>query len=252
MYINIHIFLRCHSDHLKIIHIQAHKAAEDAAQLLLRELEKEDAAAAEAAAQAKEKLKNKNKNKGKNKAKGSKENEKKEEGQEAEKKGEEEMASISTSSSSTNSSTNSSSVAAVAAALGNVALIPDEEQERKEAEQQKKKMATAAASPPLSTLTEPDEDFLLEGVPENYLCPISLALMTDPVVCMDQQTYNRSDLEEWFATCRRKGQPITSPTTNAPMGEFYILNQSVKGMILEWVQRRKNQWRETGGGKMKG
>lgn len=218
---------------------------------MLRELEEEDAAIAEAAAQAKEKKKGKNKNKGKNKVKGNKEDEKKEEEQQGAKEGERETASSSStnSSSSTSSSTSSSSsssVAAVAAALSTVALIPDEEQEGREEEQQKKKTETVEVA------TEPDEDFLLEGVPENFLCQISLTLMTDPVVCMDQHTYNRSDLEEWFATCRRKGQPITSPTTNAPMGEYYMPTSNMKSMILEWREKRTKEWRETGGGKMKG
>jgi hypothetical protein len=50
-----------------------------------------------------------------------------------------------------------------------------------------------------------------KAIVENLSCPISLALMVDPVVAADGHSYERKDMEEWL---ERKG---TSPKTNAEL-----------------------------------
>jgi chromosome segregation ATPase len=45
----------------------------------------------------------------------------------------------------------------------------------------------------------------------DYACPISLALMRDPVVTDDGQSYEREEIEAWFKKLREAKEPITSP-----------------------------------------
>ena len=35
-------------------------------------------------------------------------------------------------------------------------------------------------------------------IPQNYICPITLDLMKDPVVAADGQSYEREAIMEWF------------------------------------------------------
>ena len=44
---------------------------------------------------------------------------------------------------------------------------------------------------------EEDDGYLLDGAPEGYICPISLTLMTSPVVAADGVTYQQEALEAW-------------------------------------------------------
>ena len=42
---------------------------------------------------------------------------------------------------------------------------------------------------------------------ENFICPITMAVMTDPVICLDGHTYERSAIEQWLST--KNHSPIT-------------------------------------------
>ncbi|KAI6645902.1 WD repeat, SAM and U-box domain-containing protein 1 isoform X2 [Oopsacas minuta] len=52
---------------------------------------------------------------------------------------------------------------------------------------------------------------LYPDVPNDFICPISLQIMTDPVIIADGSTYDRSSILLWLATSRRG--PV-SPLTN--------------------------------------
>jgi Mg-chelatase subunit ChlD len=52
------------------------------------------------------------------------------------------------------------------------------------------------------------------STPPEFECPITLALMTDPVIGEDGQTYERSAIEHWLSDPRNQGR---SPITRAPM-----------------------------------
>jgi hypothetical protein len=45
----------------------------------------------------------------------------------------------------------------------------------------------------------------------DYNCSISQALMRDPVVTDDGQSYERKEIEAWFKTLLEAKEPITSP-----------------------------------------
>ena len=47
------------------------------------------------------------------------------------------------------------------------------------------------------------EEFLPEGAPDAFICPISLHLMRDPVVAGDTHTYSRLALKRWIAQNRK-------------------------------------------------
>lgn len=69
--------------------------------------------------------------------------------------------------------------------------------------------------------------------PVDFLCPISLEVMTDPVVAADGFTYDRASMQEWLA-----GGNATSPKTGAPLpkeyAELLIPNNAVRKLIASW------------------
>jgi hypothetical protein len=65
--------------------------------------------------------------------------------------------------------------------------------------------------------------------PSEFLCPISLDVMRDPVLCEDGHTYERAVIIQWLAT-----NP-TSPTTRQPMSPLRIRpNYALKAAIDRW------------------
>jgi len=63
----------------------------------------------------------------------------------------------------------------------------------------------------------------------NFLCPISFALMTDPVMAMDGHTYERSSIEKWLEKYN------TSPMSNDILpAKTLIPNHNLKSQIEEW------------------
>ena len=72
-------------------------------------------------------------------------------------------------------------------------------------------------------------------VPENLCCPISMELMTQPVIAADGFTYDRASIEAWLA----RGK-TTSPTTGAPLAHTHLTpNHLVKSMIAEYQSSSK-------------
>eukprot|EP01116_Phalansterium_solitarium_P020109 TRINITY_DN5833_c0_g2_i1.p1 TRINITY_DN5833_c0_g2~~TRINITY_DN5833_c0_g2_i1.p1 ORF type:complete len:590 (+),score=147.89 TRINITY_DN5833_c0_g2_i1:196-1965(+) len=75
----------------------------------------------------------------------------------------------------------------------------------------------------------------MAAVPQDYLCSITLDIMTDPVVCSDGHTYERSAIEQWF----QQGN-TTSPKTNAELpSRDLIPNIALRAAIEEWKQRHQ-------------
>ena len=64
---------------------------------------------------------------------------------------------------------------------------------------------------------------------QNFLCPITQAVMMDPVIGSDGITYERTAIESWFATGKN-----TSPMTRQPMASTSLVpNYALKAMIEE-------------------
>jgi hypothetical protein len=96
------------------------------------------------------------------------------------------------------------------------------------------------------------EDFILDGAPDEYLDPISLSLMKEPVLATDEHFYERSSLEAWMEQCQAKGQPLSSPRTGALMEPGFLRNGTLRRQILGYVGAKTKAWeerkREKGGG----
>ena len=63
-------------------------------------------------------------------------------------------------------------------------------------------------------------------VPDNYVCPITAEIMTDPVTTLDGFTYERTAITEWLLT------KDTSPLTGATLeSKTLVPNLSLRSMI---------------------
>jgi uncharacterized protein len=79
-------------------------------------------------------------------------------------------------------------------------------------------------------------DFKFSAFPDHFKCNISLALMTDPVITSDGQSYNRSHIEEWLQ------RNDTSPNTNELLSSKVLIpNMNLHGQILEEVEKRNRE-----------
>jgi WD40 repeat protein len=73
-----------------------------------------------------------------------------------------------------------------------------------------------------------------EEVPEDYLCPITNEVMTNPVVAADGNTYQKGNIAEWVMRGKRN-----SPLTGELLSDtkFYD-NLLVKKMVRKFFERR--------------
>ncbi|XP_051129573.1 U-box domain-containing protein 4 [Andrographis paniculata] len=69
-------------------------------------------------------------------------------------------------------------------------------------------------------------------IPPDFCCPLSLELMTDPVIVASGQTYERAFIKEWidlgYTVCPKTRQPLAH--TNL------IPNYTVKALIANWCE----------------
>ena len=71
--------------------------------------------------------------------------------------------------------------------------------------------------------------------PDEFVCPITIELMTDPVLATDGHTYERSAIERWFATGK-----MSSPKTGEPLEATAVFpNHSLRSMIRDWEEVRR-------------
>ncbi|KAK3250653.1 hypothetical protein CYMTET_39973 [Cymbomonas tetramitiformis] len=69
-------------------------------------------------------------------------------------------------------------------------------------------------------------------VPQEFMCPILLQLMTDPVIAADGHTYDRCGIEQWFQNNQQEHRPILSPMTGAVIGTTDLIpNYNIKKLI---------------------
>ena len=69
----------------------------------------------------------------------------------------------------------------------------------------------------------------------NFICPISMGIMNDPVIAQDGHSYERDNIEQWLS------QHNTSPLTNQVIGDRLIPNWNLKKEIEEYVQKSGNE-----------
>jgi hypothetical protein len=73
------------------------------------------------------------------------------------------------------------------------------------------------------------------NIPDEFICPMTLEIMNDPVITNDAITYERSYIEEWFKNNN------TSPKTNLQLSSKELIsNLSLKNAIYTWKQNQLN------------
>ncbi|KAF8050800.1 hypothetical protein N665_1877s0002 [Sinapis alba] len=73
-------------------------------------------------------------------------------------------------------------------------------------------------------------DTTITSVPKDFVCPISLDLMTDPVIVSTGQTYDRTSIARWIeeghCTCPKTGQTLVDSRI--------VPNRALKNLIVQW------------------
>ncbi|GBG90029.1 hypothetical protein CBR_g50122 [Chara braunii] len=68
--------------------------------------------------------------------------------------------------------------------------------------------------------------------PDDFRCPISLELMSDPVIISTGQTFDRACIQRWIDSGHR-----TCPKTQQPLSHFTLIpNYVLKGLIIAWCE----------------
>jgi hypothetical protein len=96
--------------------------------------------------------------------------------------------------------------------------------------------APLAAVMPLGGPYVPDVDALSFDAepPADYLCPITMDVMVDPVVAGDGHTYSRGGISRWLRDHR------TSPKTNEVLPDGRLVpNHLLRGQILTWIDAHR-------------
>ena len=115
----------------------------------------------------------------------------------------------------------SAAAAAVEAAAAAAAKIDALERE----------MATEGGEAGGSGAAGPSEASAAAEVPDDYICPITSEIMTDPVSTLDGFTYERAAITEWLCT------KDTSPKTGAKLeSKALIPNHSLRSVIRSFVE----------------
>ncbi|XP_043724810.1 U-box domain-containing protein 16-like [Telopea speciosissima] len=95
------------------------------------------------------------------------------------------------------------------------------------------------ASSPKRITTSPrsnsTNDLSMSSFPSDFLCPISLELMSDPVVVATGQTYDRSSISLWINSGRN-----TCPKTGQILAHMNLIpNHALKNLIVLWCRENK-------------
>jgi hypothetical protein len=73
----------------------------------------------------------------------------------------------------------------------------------------------------------------------NLLCPITNAVLEEPMLAGDGRTYSHHAILGWFRSCSERQLPITSPCTRKPMSESLVPNSHIANSIDEYRKRRR-------------
>ena len=88
-------------------------------------------------------------------------------------------------------------------------------------------------------MDEDDNDIYYADAPSDMLCPITCAIMKDPVICIDGNTYERKAIETWLRTHNK------SPSTNLTLiNNTLIPNVFAKRVIESYKEAKLKEQRE--------
>lgn len=93
-----------------------------------------------------------------------------------------------------------------------------------------------------------DEDHAvrLMPVPDSFVCPISAAIMVDPVATVDGCVYERQYIERWFRARRQQSKHITSPITgldlpSATLMPLVALQRAIEAYLAHRPELRNDK-----------
>ena len=97
------------------------------------------------------------------------------------------------------------------------------QQEQQPSKQQQQQHALLERTVSLSSIHD-------DIIPEEFICPISLSVMKDPVVSKDGQTYDRHAILQWLA----QGH-TTCPLTRQPLKPSLLVpNVNLRMRLMKW------------------
>ncbi|KAK4854221.1 hypothetical protein QYF36_020649 [Acer negundo] len=86
--------------------------------------------------------------------------------------------------------------------------------------------------PVMPKLLEKCQSFV---IPHEFLCPITLEIMTDPVIVATGQTYERESIQKWIDSGHR-----TCPKTRQSLVHLSLApNYALKNLIQQWCEKNK-------------
>ncbi|XP_006403398.2 U-box domain-containing protein 15 [Eutrema salsugineum] len=72
-------------------------------------------------------------------------------------------------------------------------------------------------------------------LPHEFLCPITLEIMLDPVIIATGQTYEKDSIQKWFDAGHK-----TCPKTRQTLDHLSLApNYALKNLILQWCEKNK-------------
>uniref|UniRef100_A0A5B7AI49 RING-type E3 ubiquitin transferase n=1 Tax=Davidia involucrata TaxID=16924 RepID=A0A5B7AI49_DAVIN len=75
------------------------------------------------------------------------------------------------------------------------------------------------------------------AIPNEFLCPITLEIMTDPVIIATGQTYERESIQQWLDSNHR-----TCPKTGQTLAHLSLApNFALRNLILQWCEKNNFQ-----------
>lgn len=90
---------------------------------------------------------------------------------------------------------------------------------------------------------------LATKIGEEFTCPLSHQVMTDPVMAEDRNMYEKEMILQYFKQCQRSGQAITSPVTREQMGTTLTECRQVKTAIVHTISNMQGEvaesWRKS-------
>jgi hypothetical protein len=66
------------------------------------------------------------------------------------------------------------------------------------------------------------------ATPKSIICPITMEIMTDPVVVVNGDTFERNAIEKWFTN------NITLPTTNETITDTSVYPNTALKLYIQW------------------
>ncbi|CAM6091192.1 unnamed protein product [Calypogeia fissa] len=80
-------------------------------------------------------------------------------------------------------------------------------------------------------------------IPANFTCPISLEVMVEPVTLCTGHSFDRSNIERWFA----EGEIMCPMTLQILLDPCFVPNKTLRTMILNWFKHDWLELRAAGG-----